>query len=98
MGNSLRIGLDPAEHTALVTTGPFRWVRNPIYTAMVTYLAAMVLLIPNPASIAAVAVLFIAEEFQVRRVEEPYLKTVHGDTYMGYGARVGRFVPCFGRL
>jgi protein-S-isoprenylcysteine O-methyltransferase Ste14 len=98
MGNSLRIGLDPAERTALVTTGPFRWVRNPIYSAMVIYLAGTALLVPNPASVAALAVLCIAEEFQVRHVEEPYLKAVHGVTYTGYGKRVGRFVPGVGRL
>jgi protein-S-isoprenylcysteine O-methyltransferase Ste14 len=87
MGSSLRIGLDPDEHTTLITAGPFTWVRNPIYSAMVLYLLGTAMLIPNPASISAVFVLLIAEEFQVRRVEEPYLSATHGETYLSYGGR-----------
>ena len=34
MGISWRIGVDPSEATPLVTAGPFRLVRNPIFTAM----------------------------------------------------------------
>src|SRR2546423_7851849 len=37
MGASWRIGVDDTERTALVTGGPFRWVRNPIYTSMLLF-------------------------------------------------------------
>lgn len=33
MGASWRGDVDPEARTALVTSGPFRWVRNPIFTA-----------------------------------------------------------------
>ena len=36
MGDSWRIGVDPDETTTLVRTGVFGWVRNPIFTAMLT--------------------------------------------------------------
>src|SRR5438477_3741731 len=76
MGESLRIGVDPAERTALVTKGPFAWVRNPIYSAMFAYVAGTAMLVPNPAGIAAAVALVVAEEVQVRRVEEPHLRAV----------------------
>ena len=36
MGDSWRIGVDLSETTMLVRTGVFGWVRNPIFTAMMT--------------------------------------------------------------
>ncbi|MET9817324.1 MULTISPECIES: hypothetical protein [unclassified Streptomyces] len=34
MGASWRVGVDVGERTALITGGPFAYVRNPIFTAM----------------------------------------------------------------
>jgi protein-S-isoprenylcysteine O-methyltransferase Ste14 len=98
MGESWRIGVDPDERTALVTAGPFRWVRNPIYSAMVVYVAGVALLVPNMASLIALGVLALALDLHVRLVEEPYLAATHGRSYTSYAARVGRFVPWLGRL
>jgi protein-S-isoprenylcysteine O-methyltransferase Ste14 len=98
MGDSLRIGVDPGERTALVTEGPFRWVRNPIYSAMLLYVVGVALMAPNVAGLVALAVLALGLDLHVRRVEEPYLVTTHGDAYARYAARVGRFVPGVGRL
>lgn len=82
----------------LVTSGPFRFVRNPIYSLMILYLAGTAHdVVPNRASIGAVVVLAVAEELQVRGVEEPYPRTVHGESYERYTAEVGRFVPGIGR-
>ena len=97
MGASLRIGVDPDERTDLVTSGPFRFVRNPIYSLMILYLIGTAMMVPNPASIGAVVVLAGAEEFQVRSIEEPYLRAVHGEKYGCYVTQVGRFVPGIGR-
>jgi protein-S-isoprenylcysteine O-methyltransferase Ste14 len=40
----------------------------------------------------------VALEIQVRLVEEPYRRRVHGDHYGDYAARTGRFVPLTGRF
>ena len=93
MGASWRIGVDPEERTDLVTTGVFAYVRNPIFTAMALAQFGMVLLIPTWISAAAMVALIAAVELQVRAVEEPYLRLVHGDAYAAYAARTGRFVP-----
>ncbi len=98
MGASWRIGVDPGERTQLVTTGPFALVRNPIFAAMLPTALGLTLLVPSWVSLVGLAGLVAALELQVRVVEEPYLLEVHRDTYAGYAARVGRFVPGIGRL
>jgi len=96
MGDSWRIGVDPATRTGLVTDGAFGLVRNPIFTAMVIATVGLVLLVPNVVGVAAFVVLALALEVQVRLVEEPYLLATHGTTYANYRNVVGRFVPRIG--
>jgi protein-S-isoprenylcysteine O-methyltransferase Ste14 len=98
MGTSWRIGVDPAERTALVTTGPFALVRNPIFAAMIPTALGLTLMVPSWIALAGLAVLMVALELQVRVVEEPYLLDAHGPAYASYAAHVGRFVPGVGRL
>lgn len=98
MGRSWRIGVDAGERTDLVTTGVFAVVRNPIFTAMVTALAGLALMVPSALSLLALAALVTAVQLQVRAVEEPYLLATHGPNYAHYAAHVGRFVPTIGRL
>jgi protein-S-isoprenylcysteine O-methyltransferase Ste14 len=96
MGPSWRIGVDPAERTALVTRGAFAVVRNPIFTTMAATSVGMALMVPNPVSLAATALLVLSVEVQVRAVEEPHLLRVHGRDYIAYAGRVGRFLPGLG--
>jgi protein-S-isoprenylcysteine O-methyltransferase Ste14 len=98
MGTSWRIGVDPAERTALVTTGPFAVVRNPIFAAMLPTALGLALLVPSWIAFAGLVGLWLALELQVRVVEEPYLLRAHEPAYSAYAARVGRFVPGVGRL
>ena len=97
MGDSWRIGVDEGERTELVTNGVFARVRNPIFSAMLLASAGLVLLVPNVVSVAALLVLVVALQVQVRLVEEPYLESVHGDAYRTYRARSGRFLPARAR-
>jgi protein-S-isoprenylcysteine O-methyltransferase Ste14 len=98
MGNSWRIGVDQTERTALVQSGPFRWVRNPIFSAMTLATAGLVLLVPTLVSLFALATLIAALEIQVRLVEEPYLRRSHGEPYRRYAQTTGRFLPGIGRV
>ncbi|HWM62783.1 MAG TPA: isoprenylcysteine carboxylmethyltransferase family protein [Solirubrobacterales bacterium] len=98
MGASWRIGVDPGERTSLVTTGPFAFVRNPIFAAMLPTAVGLTLLVPSWVAFVGLFGLVAALELQVRVVEEPYLLRVHGASYAAYAARVGRFVPSVGRL
>jgi protein-S-isoprenylcysteine O-methyltransferase Ste14 len=97
MGESWRIGVDPCERTALVHEGAFRLVRNPIFSAMLATAVGLALMVPNVVAVIGLASLVLALELQVRGVEEPYLRSVHGEAYHRYEAAVGRFVPGLGR-
>ncbi|WP_232100333.1 methyltransferase family protein [Mycolicibacterium litorale] len=96
MGDSWRVGVDHAETTALVRSGVFAWVRNPIFSAMLVFGFGIALVTPNPVALAGFVLLVVTIELQVRVVEEPYLRAVHGDAYREYTAAVGRFVPRIG--
>jgi protein-S-isoprenylcysteine O-methyltransferase Ste14 len=98
MGTSWRIGVDPGERTALVTSGPFALVRNPVFAAMLPTSLGLVALVPNLAAVVGLIALAVALEVQTRAVEEPYLLATHGDAYRAYAERVGRFFPGVGRL
>lgn len=98
MGTSWRIGVDPQERTALVTSGPFALVRNPIFAAMLPTALGLVLMVPSAVAIVGLVALIASLELQVRVVEEPYLRTVHGQHYADYARRVGRFLPGLGKL
>jgi protein-S-isoprenylcysteine O-methyltransferase Ste14 len=98
MGDAWRIGVRETERTALVAGGPFRWVRNPIYSSMLLVALGLSLAAPNVLSVLALVALLVALELQVRLVEEPYLTRAHGTSYRSYASRTGRFVPGWGRL
>lgn len=97
MGSSWRIGVDENERTDLVTGGAFELVRNPIFSAMLVTAVGLTMMVPNIIAIIGLAALVVALELQVRGVEEPYLVAVHGDDYLAYKRRVGRFMPRVGR-
>jgi protein-S-isoprenylcysteine O-methyltransferase Ste14 len=98
MGDSWQPDIDPDRQTALVTTGPFAVVRNPVLACTEVTAAGLALLLPNVLGLLMLAMVLIGHQMQVRLVEEPYLARVHGEAYRRYAARTGRFVPFLGRL
>lgn len=54
-------------------------------------------MVPNLVAAVGLVVAVAGIEVQVRQVEEPYLRRVHGRAYTDYSARVGRFLPGLGR-
>jgi protein-S-isoprenylcysteine O-methyltransferase Ste14 len=98
MRSAWRTGIDPAHPSALVMTGVFAHVRNPVYTTMTGVALGAALLVPTAAGALAVAVCVGGLEIQTRLVEEPHLRALHGARYERYAARTGRFLPRIGRL
>lgn len=98
MGASWRIGVDPSEHTGLVSQGVFASIRNPIFTAMTVTAFGLSAMVGNFVAVIGFVALIVALEVQVRYVEEPYLHATHGDAYATYAAQAGRFVPGIGRF
>lgn len=97
MGASWRGDVDHSVETLLVTAGPFRVVRNPIFTGTAITTGGLALIVPNIFAIAMVIVQLAILQVQVKLVEEPYLQRVHGEAYRRYAQRTGRFVPGVGR-
>jgi protein-S-isoprenylcysteine O-methyltransferase Ste14 len=83
----------------LVTDGPFRYVRNPIYLAGITLLLGVPLLYPAWEAKDLVLPLLLLAYFHlaVVRVEGPALRQLFGPAYEEYCRRVPRWFllrPC----
>jgi protein-S-isoprenylcysteine O-methyltransferase Ste14 len=98
MGPAWRIGVDRAVPTELITDGPFRWVRNPIYAGMLVVAAGVTVVLANIGAAIGAAALAAWTEAQVRLVEEPFLLGRHGAAYARWASRTGRFLPGLGRM
>jgi protein-S-isoprenylcysteine O-methyltransferase Ste14 len=78
---------------ALVTAGPFAWIRHPIYTAMFLMMIAMAIGLGHVARL-FIAVPLYALGTAIRvRIEERLLRTAFGSAYDEYASRVKRFIP-----
>jgi len=96
MGTSWRMGIDPNEKTNLILTGPYAYVRHPIYGLSQVMMVATFCAWPS-AVMGVVAILHLClMQWEVRR-EDRYLVMLHGPVYGEYVKRVGRFVPRFSR-
>jgi protein-S-isoprenylcysteine O-methyltransferase Ste14 len=92
MGKSWRMGIDPGEKTALIFTGPYAYVRHPIYALSSLMMLATVIVLPTPIMIGVAALHLLLLQWEARR-EERNLSRIHGQQYDQYRSRVGRFIP-----
>ena len=81
----------PPEH--LVVGGPFRWIRNPGYVAVVSLVVGQGLIFASGAVLAWAAVLAIGFHLFVVLYEEPTLRRQFGASYDVYRANVRRWWP-----
>jgi protein-S-isoprenylcysteine O-methyltransferase Ste14 len=86
------MGIDPGEPTPLLATGPFAYVRHPIYALSAAMMLATVAAVPTPLMIGTGAAHVALLLWESRR-EERHLLRLHGDAYRSYRARVGAFLP-----
>lgn len=83
---------DPAKTSSLITTGVFRYSRNPIYLAMALLIVANgVVLHDWGALILALVFCAYIEYFQIRP-EEHALRQAFGDAYIRYSQRTRRWL------
>jgi protein-S-isoprenylcysteine O-methyltransferase Ste14 len=92
MGDAWRMGINRRERNTLVTRGPYRFVRHPIYSFQVVILVGVLLLLPT-----LMAVLIIGTHVLCVLIkaadEESHLLSVHGETYRQYLSSTGRLWP-----
>ncbi len=98
MGRAWRTGVAGTEQERLVTSGPFRLVRNPVYVSLLGSCVGQSLVLATVLTPAALATCLAALELQTRAVEEPALLAAHPEAFRRYAARAGRFAPGIGRL
>ncbi len=79
----------------LVTTGPYRYVRNPIYVGVVLIFLGHFLWFGYWALLIYMVSAFIGVHFFVVLYEEPTLKRKFGAAYEDYLKRVPRWIPRF---
>ena len=84
---------DPPKH--LVIAGPYRFVRNPMITGVVTTLAGEALLFESVSIGIWALVFFAVSALHFPLVEEPGLRHRFGEAYAQYCANVPRWFPRF---
>ena len=87
----------PRVGATLVTSGPYRWVRHPMYATVVVLVVASTLLTAN-ALVAVGGMLMFALLAARCRIEEQRLVAKFGDAYRDYQRGTGRFLPRLNRL
>ena len=93
MGVAWRAGINVSEQHGLVRRGLFSVVRNPFYLGMITASFGVALMVPNIAALVGWAAVTVGCEIDVRLVEEPHLRAVHGEVFAAYQRSTPRFVP-----
>jgi protein-S-isoprenylcysteine O-methyltransferase Ste14 len=85
----------PAEPTSrqLTVGGPYRYVRNPLYLAIVLAVTGQALLFSRPVLLAYAAVLLAAFVAFVHWYEEPTLARRFGESYEAYRKQVPSWWP-----
>lgn len=78
--------------TALVTDGPYRFTRNPMYVGMACLYAGIAVAAGWLWALAVLPLVLFAVDRLVIAREEPYLERLFGDTYRDYTSRVRRWV------
>ena len=82
------------DHT-LITDGPYRWIRHPLYTFGSLFFISLSL-VTGIWLIPLLAIPTFAILIQRTSIEERALQERFGDEYLRYSERTGRFFPRFG--
>ena len=82
--------------TKLVTTGPYRFVRNPMYVSVGLLYAGLALWFQIVWALILLPVTIAIVHFFIIPPEERYLEQKFGKEYLDYKARVPRWLPRLG--
>jgi protein-S-isoprenylcysteine O-methyltransferase Ste14 len=88
----LGTNVPPSQPTKrIVTTGPYRWTRNPMYLGMALVYAGLAIGFDWPIAFALLPLVLTTIQTQVIAREERYLEAKFGDEYLRYKAEVRRW-------
>ncbi len=80
------------EDHELIRTGPYRWVRHPIYTGLLLAFVGSTVALDEWRGVAAVLLVIFAFLLKIRR-EEEWMTDTFGDGYRRYRAEVRALIP-----
>ncbi|MEO5921159.1 MAG: isoprenylcysteine carboxylmethyltransferase family protein, partial [Pseudolysinimonas sp.] len=83
----------PAPTAHLVVAGPYRFVRNPMYLAVLAIILGQALLFGSWATLIYAGVALTAVALFVRGYEQPTLEQTYGEEYRAYRANVRAWIP-----
>ena len=93
LGKQWRYEAALSEDHELIQTGPYRWVRHPIYTSMLGMLLATgAAWTWEPMFVAAIMVFLVGTEIRVR-AEDRLLAERFQDSFIAYRSRVRAYIP-----
>ena len=87
LGQAFRTTVEVDPGQAIVTSGPYRWVRHPAYTGLLAIIAGLGLAAGNWLALVACVALPLAALLRRIHVEEAELTRVLGQPYRDYRAR-----------
>jgi protein-S-isoprenylcysteine O-methyltransferase Ste14 len=93
LGKQWSLGARLVEDHDLIEDGPYRFVRNPIYTGMFGILVATGLAVAPWAALLAAMVLFAVGTLIRIRIEERLLREAFGERFAEYARRVPALIP-----
>jgi protein-S-isoprenylcysteine O-methyltransferase Ste14 len=85
-------GTPGAVPRVLVTTGPFRYTRNPIYLAGVLIVAGLSLVLGSPIGLIVAPALGIVLQDRFIKPEEARIAATFGDEWAAFAARTRRWI------
>ena len=77
---------------ALITSGVYRWTRNPIYVGDLAFVAGLAIALSSVWYVVATLLLFVLLHYGVVRREERYLAGKFGSAYDDYRRQVRRWL------
>ncbi len=92
MGRAWRVGINPKEKTKIVTGGPFKYVRHPIYTLSMMLMLGTFLTLQTTGALILWIVHFALYYAEGCR-EEQYILQQNNKEYEAYISKTGRFLP-----
>jgi protein-S-isoprenylcysteine O-methyltransferase Ste14 len=81
----------------LVVQGPYRWVRNPMYLAVLSVILGQALLFRSVLLVGYALLVWVVVHLFVVFIEEPSLRGQFGGSYEEYLRQVPRWIPRPGR-
>jgi protein-S-isoprenylcysteine O-methyltransferase Ste14 len=90
MKNSWRVGIIHNQKTVLITSGVYKFSRNPYFLSYEILILGFILIFPSP----ILAILYISLIITFHGMildEENYLREVHRNSYLDYSKKVNRY-------